>query len=768
MLRSLSLLAFCIVLAGCGKKPKPVPEPDVAVEPGKAAPEPEEPSERELRLKDLMGTHREKRKDAVDALATLAESDEATREALLELLRDKTTAGAGKTHPTQISSTREAAAQALLRAGPKGEAALAEKGITPLREGLADKDPAIREHTAHVCGLLGPIAKPLSNQLLRVAADDKIEQVRGIAFDSLRTVGVSDVSGLAALLNRKEPADVKRRAAEIISVLPEIPPFAVSSLCRALEDPDEMIRVSAAIGIETAGAKGAAKEAPTYLVDAIQKNFPPMFDPQHYRPDDPQYVYFSALGKQGKLAVQPSLALLKHKNLLVKFMTLQMLGDIGKDAKEAAPQVRDLFTDPDVALEAIVTLYKIGDDDLKSAIDLLGTGFSSPMPQVVQACIGAVGRLGPAGKSLVPAALAQLSSTSPGVRFAAAEFVGTLEPAEAAKQVPQLAKLAADPEPEIRRKVGNVLEKLGPVAAPAAEAIGAALKAEKDEAVREQFVDALLAMGPTAKPAVVGLAPLLADAASSLQLRLKVIDALIRTDPASKDAAAALILAAGDRDALIRKAAAGALARLSPLPDDARTVLVKMMKTDSNGSVQLAATRALALAGPRAAGAKADLEAAATSKLPAAAFWAKVALAGVNGDVTKASGTIRDGLKDRNGLVRAAAADALALVGPTAADVPALMKISREPAVGAGEAAARAIGMVGPAAKDAVPRLIELVAIPDTPTRVAAAEALVKIGLPAAAPAIPKIRDAMRADPAFAPTARRTLEKLGAKDAPLK
>ena len=42
-----------------------------------------------------------------------------------------------------------------------------------LREGLADKDPAIREHTAHTLGVIGPPAKSLSNQLLRVCGEDK-------------------------------------------------------------------------------------------------------------------------------------------------------------------------------------------------------------------------------------------------------------------------------------------------------------------------------------------------------------------------------------------------------------------------------------------------------------------------------------------------------------------------------------------------------------------------------------------------------------------
>jgi HEAT repeat protein len=770
MSRFIVLLLMCIVVAGCGKKPQPAAEPEtpaVAVEPGKGAPEPAEPSERDLWLADLKSTNREKRKDAADALAAFAEKDDSTRDALIDLLRDKTTGGVGKTHPTQITSVREAAVVALLRAGPKGEAALAEKGITPLREGLSDKDAAIREHTAHVIGLLGPIAKPLSSQLIRVAADDKSEQVRGIAFDSLRNIGLdsSGIVGLASLMNRKEPADVKRRAAEIISVQPEVPPGAIPALVRALEDEDEVIRVSAGLAIETAGPAAASKAAAAELVNAVKKNFPAVFDPMLYRPDDPQFVYFFALGKQGKFAAAPALELLKHKNRLVRQFTLSTLGDIGKDALEAAPKIKDLFNDPDVALEAIVTAHRIGmdPDDLKVGLDLLERGLATTQPEYVIGAITAVGRLGKAGLKFVPQAVAQLTSSTPEIRFAAVELVGLIDPAEGAKHVEAVAKLASDPAIPIRRQVGTVLRKLGPAAAPAAEAVGTALKAEKDDMAREIYVDALLAMGPAAKPAVAGLAPLLSDATAPPPLRTKVVLALIQADPASKDTAKALVVASTDKDAWVRKTAAGAMGKLDPLPDDARNALVKMLKTDSNGGVQMAAARGLAMAGPRAAGAKADLEAASAGKIPASAFWAKVALAGVNGDVRKAAGTVRDGLKDRNGLVRVAAAEALTLVGPEAQDLPALMRILCEPTTGAGESAARAIWLIGPPAKDAVPRLIDLLSTPDTSTKVAAAEALGSIGRPAATPAIPKIRDAMRSDPAFAGSGRKTLDKLGAK-----
>jgi HEAT repeat protein len=759
MRRFLILVLILGVVGGCKKKPPAAPS--VAVE---EIPPPElqgagEPSERDTLIATLKSKRGEAQRDAADALAAMAETDQDTRDALLELLRDRTTAGPGKTHPTQLTSTREAAAFTLLRAGPKGEAALTEKGLLPLREGLFDKDPAIREHTARTIEIIGPLAKPLGDRLLRVCAEDKDPRVRAIAFDALSAIGVADVPGLAALLNNKQQ-DVQRRAAEIISTLPEVSPNAVPSLARALDD-DDVIRVAAAMGIVAAGPKGASKEAAANLVGAIKKSFPPQFDPKTARLDDPQLIYFTALAKQGKLAVQPMLELFKHKNKLVRHFTVLTLGEIGKEAKEAAGPIREALNDPDVSLEAAVALYRIGEEDLKDALNLVSTAFASADPEVVLAAINAVGRLGPAGKNLIPEVLKQLNSTSPYLRYAAVGFVSTQDPAEAAKQVPTLAKLASDEEPQIRRRVGSVLEKLGPAAAPAAEALGKALIPEKDEGVRDQFVDALVAMGPAAKPAVVGLAPILSDSSASTLSRVKVIGALIQADPSSKVTADALVIAANDRDQYVRKAAAIAIGKLNPLLDETRAVLVKMLKSDSRADVMSAAARGLATAGSRAKAAKPDLQTVAAGKLPGTAFWAKVALVAIEGDITKAGAVVREGLTNRNGNVRVAAAEALSLVGPTPADIPPLLKISRELSSQGREAVARAVGLLGASAKDGVPRLIELLGDRDQDVRTAAAEALGLVGLPTAAPAIPKLKEALRGQLIPKPVVLKALDRLG-------
>src|SRR5947209_6221969 len=125
MRRILVLAAFAAAV-GCGKKPAaPPPAEEETTEEQAAA----EQSERERLLGLLKSKRGDPQRKAADDLAVLVESDPAVLDGLVELLRDKTNAGAGKTHPLNTGSTREAAALLLARCGTKGEAALKERGL---------------------------------------------------------------------------------------------------------------------------------------------------------------------------------------------------------------------------------------------------------------------------------------------------------------------------------------------------------------------------------------------------------------------------------------------------------------------------------------------------------------------------------------------------------------------------------------------------------------------------------------------------------------
>ena len=119
---------------------------------------------------------------------------------------------------------------------------------------------------------------------------------------------------------------------------------------------------------------------------------------------------------------------------------------------------------------------------------------------------------------------------------------------------------------------------------------------------------------------------------------------------------------------------------------------------------------------------------------------------------------------DKKPDLRAAAARALVELGPVPDDLPALLKLIKDRDDATREAAVRCLGKLGPAAKEAVPRLVKLL-IEDGvgEVRIAAATALGDIG-PAALPAVPKLRQAMRDDRAVEPAARKALEKMGIQE----
>src|SRR5262245_21087890 len=139
-MRQLTLFVLLVSLAGGCSKKKP-PEPvDGGPAPGDPKPEapPGDPTARDRSywLNDLKSTDPKKRQFAAEERTVWVETDPEAVNGLLEALKDRGTTGAGKIQTSRLNSTREAAAYTLSRGGPKGEAALKEKGFAILRDGL--------------------------------------------------------------------------------------------------------------------------------------------------------------------------------------------------------------------------------------------------------------------------------------------------------------------------------------------------------------------------------------------------------------------------------------------------------------------------------------------------------------------------------------------------------------------------------------------------------------------------------------------------------
>jgi len=745
-----------LLIVGCSKAP---PQAEATSEPT-ASPD-ATTAERTRLLAALKGANPKARQEAMEELAAWVESDPPTIAALVELLKDKTTAGPGKTLPTQINSTREAVVRTLLMAGPKGELVLKEQGLAALRAGLTDPSPAIREHTAYTIGLLKSLGQPLSPDVMKLCSQSD-PLVRGVAFDTLRAIGITDVVGFVALLAHDD-LDIAQLAAEQVSRLSAIPPAAIPTLIAALEREDHQIRTAAAAALGRVGST-SGKEAAVAITEVLKKAFTTPFNPDTSYDPKPTEKYWEALRRIGEPATESLVGLLRHEHPVVRASAARTLGEIGRPAHRAAPPLQHALTDEYgfVAIEAAVALCRVGESH-EAALELIKQAMDAPN-RLAQQAIEAIPRLGAAGQPLLALAMHKLTSDNSAARYAALGLLGRMDRREQVQQLAAVSRLLSDTEASIRARAAEVLSKLGPDAAPAAEALGQALTVEKNDGVRYRLVEALIALEAAAKPAAPALLPFLSNKSVPLSLRLQLPRLLARADPTSQPTVAALITASNDMDLTFRLAAINALGLLDPMPTEALDRLLTLARSDPRWPIRQAALRALAWAGPRAKPIRGEVEAIAPGSLAELALWRTVILAAIDGQLASTANAIRAGLSDKSAAVRGAAAEALVLVGPTVADVPALVKLLKESSSTVKEAAARCLAQLGPAAKEAVPPLTNLLTDGDAGVRLAAIEALAQMGR-AAQSAVPKLQDLER-DFVVGEAAKAALKKIQAEENP--
>jgi HEAT repeat protein len=236
----------------------------------------------------------------------------------------------------------------------------------------------------------------------------------------------------------------------------------------------------------------------------------------------------------------------------------------------------------------------------------------------------ALGRLGPAAASCVPALIEALGDEFGAVRSNAAAAVGAIG-ANPEKAVPRLIEALGDPDAVTRRATAGALGRFGPRAASAVPALSKALKdssrdvrincawapgeiqakevvprllealGDKDDEVRQFVVRSLAALRPDAKQAVPALAKLVKDD-SSPAVRYTAVD-MLRLH--GKSAVPALVELLGEADDLTRYYACWGLGVIGPEAKAAVPDLTKALK-DRDAKVRRRAAAALGGIGPGA------------------------------------------------------------------------------------------------------------------------------------------------------------------------
>ena len=330
--------------------------------------------------------------------------------ALVELLKDPTSAKLGDSDADEPYSAREAAVKALLLAGPDGAKALVAEGLPLLRAGLKDAKPEVREHAAHALALVGPKSKPAVDDLIALGSDST-KEVRRAAYGALAAIGDVPATPVLQLLGNAD-ADVRRDAAQALSWL-TIPPSAFDTLLKAMTDkrgsadaPEatRFVRDRAAAALATIAPK-EPKVLPA-LIDLVKKADPNELA-EILKMDAPEDAgALLALRRVGKPAVASLVPLLKDDKPEVRWQATVVLGAIGPDAKEAAPDLKAALDAElekrqslDVLAGGFVALLRVG-GDLQPTLDSLKKVLDDGDARVRQTR-GVGGRPGrPAGRPL--------------------------------------------------------------------------------------------------------------------------------------------------------------------------------------------------------------------------------------------------------------------------------------------------------------------------------------------------------------------------------
>ena len=217
---------------------------------------------------------------------------------------------------------------------------------------------------------------------------------------------------------------------------------------------------------------------------------------------------------------------------------------------------------PQVMHKLVFTILVHGLPDAQTgvALDVLTDALHNPNSQVRELAVVALAELPVAAGRRVAAIGKALSDTNARVRRRAARALGDFGP-HALPAVPQLTAGLRDPDNSVRRDAAGALGRLGPASHPGAGGL-VVLLAEPETRTRVVAATALKRIGKAAVPALLdGLRH------RDPELRGRCVTVLGQVAPGDSTVELALLDAAGDADAEVRRRAGEALG----LPDVSTT-----------------------------------------------------------------------------------------------------------------------------------------------------------------------------------------------------
>ncbi len=580
------------------------------------------------------------------------------------------------------TGTRYYTVWALGQAGPA-----ASEALPAVVKALKDADGEVRRKAVFALGRIKPEAAVGIPPLVAAFQDDDVD-VRATAVEALAGYGKAAVPALVRVLQTQPGLEPRRLA---VRALTQIGPDSLDALplLRPL-----FLNDNSGLADEAAAALAAlGKPAIPTLAQALQT-----------APTDRAAQVMRGLASPWAMLAAWHDYPGRHRR------ALQALGKIGPDALD---QIVTALHSPnsDIREQAAGILGAIGFRDRRVVIPLVGA-MRDPDAAVRQQAGWALGELAPDARTLVPGLTQAVRDDRPEVRFNAVSFLGQL----GAAAVPPLVEALADPEKKIRNQAAQCLLALRVSDDLVLRALAPRLKDER-AAARQAAVFVLPRCGTAALPE---LTVALQD--TEAVVRQQAIQAFPKFPPDAKVILPVLTTALRDNDAYVRAEAVAALASYVGLRPDV-SPLLRTAAHDPDANVRQTAVAALGRVGLPAV--PALLQA---MRDPEAKVWKKAIDAFLEMPVPDKvlRPVLLRALKSDDSNQRQGAAYAMARFGADA--VQPLVDALQDPDAGVQWAAVDTLDTIGPAARKAVPALVQVAASKRTPkVRQGAVMALVTI-----------------------------------------
>ncbi len=203
-----------------------------------------------------------------------------------------------------------------------------KSAIDALIEGLKNNDSTIRSNAAFALGEIGREAEPSLKELAKVLKKDPDIEVRRNAAFALGEIGSPSISILIESMNDIDPR-VRR---SVFAALVRIGAPAVPALIKSLEDPDSMIRINAAGILGRIGHRAK---------DAV-----PVLEKQLNSTDEAfVWTVKEALRKIKLVTVDDLIQSLNDKDVIVRINAAASLAEMGDNALTAIPYLIECLSD---------------------------------------------------------------------------------------------------------------------------------------------------------------------------------------------------------------------------------------------------------------------------------------------------------------------------------------------------------------------------------------------------------------------------------------